>query len=53
MCNEVAVMYTGRIVEQTSRVRLFTNPLHPYTKALSVLRAVGRSDARTPVPTGS
>ena len=34
MCNEVAVMYTGRIVEQTSRVRLFTNPLHPYTKAL-------------------
>ena len=34
MCNEVAVMYTGRIVEHTSRVRLFTNPLHPYTKAL-------------------
>jgi len=34
MCNEVAVMYTGRIVEQASRVRLFTRPLHPYTKAL-------------------
>ncbi|MGI9335316.1 MAG: ABC transporter ATP-binding protein, partial [Gammaproteobacteria bacterium] len=34
MCNEVAVMYTGRIVEQASRVRLFTDPLHPYTKAL-------------------
>jgi len=34
MCNEVAVMYTGRVVEQAPRVRLFTNPLHPYTKAL-------------------
>lgn len=34
MCNEVAVMYTGRIVEQASRVRLFTRPLHPYTNAL-------------------
>ncbi len=34
MCNEVAVMYTGRIVEQASRVRLFTGPLHPYTMAL-------------------
>ena len=34
MCNEVAVMHTGRIVEQTSRVRLFTHSLHPCTKAL-------------------
>ena len=48
MCNEVAVMYTGRIVEQASRVRLFTRPLHPYTKALlsSVPSADPNRDSR-------
>jgi len=34
ICDEVAVMYLGQIVEQTDRVTLFTNPRHPYTKAL-------------------
>ncbi len=34
ICDEIAVMYLGQIVEQASRVGLFTNPLHPYTKAL-------------------
>ena len=34
MCDEIAVMYVGQIVEQTDRISLFQNPLHPYTKGL-------------------
>lgn len=34
MADEVAVMYLGRIVEQTDVQSLFFNPLHPYTRAL-------------------
>ena len=34
MCDEIAVIYVGQIVEQTDRISLFQNPLHPYTKEL-------------------
>ena len=34
MCDEIAVIYVGQIVEQTDRISLFQNPLHPYTKGL-------------------
>ncbi|NYT82981.1 ATP-binding cassette domain-containing protein [Alcaligenaceae bacterium] len=34
ICDEVAVMYLGRIVEQGKPQDLFSNPAHPYTQAL-------------------
>ena len=34
MCDRVAVMYAGEIVEQTSVTNLFEDPKHPYTQGL-------------------
>ncbi|RKX84758.1 MAG: ABC transporter ATP-binding protein [Spirochaetes bacterium] len=33
-CDNVVVMYAGKIMEKASKMDLFNNPMHPYSKAL-------------------
>jgi len=44
MCQRVAVMYAGRVMEYTDVHRLFGKPAHPYTEAL--LRSLPRLGAK-------
>jgi peptide/nickel transport system ATP-binding protein len=44
MCDDVVVMYLGKVVEQASVEDIFYNPKHPYTIAL--LRSIPRFGSR-------
>ncbi len=48
MCDRVAVMYLGRIVETGDSKTIYANPQHPYTRGLmgSVHKIGGRKDER-------
>ena len=47
ICDDIAVMYLGQIVERAPRRAFFANPLHPYSVALmSAVPTVGGGRAR-------
>jgi len=50
ICDRVAVMYAGRVVELAETEQLFQNPRHPYTRAL--LSAVPELDPDVPMQFG-
>jgi oligopeptide transport system ATP-binding protein len=45
LCDRVAVMYLGKVVELADRTDLFEHPCHPYTKALLPLCPIPDPDA--------
>ena len=49
MCDRVAVMYAGEIVEEADADDLFERPLHPYTAALMSSVPTGESIREKPI----
>jgi len=54
MCDHVAVMYAGTVVEHAPNQQLFLNPKHPYTQGLlEAIPIVGRAKKRLAVIPGT
>ena len=52
-CDEVAIMYAGRIVEQGPVAEIFAHPAHPYTEGLlKALPRLGTTAERLPLIPG-
>ena len=52
MCDRVAIMYAGRIVEEAPVFEIFKNPKHPYTRALlkAVINPLTKIDRLESIP---
>ncbi|MDO8490619.1 MAG: ABC transporter ATP-binding protein [Dehalococcoidia bacterium] len=49
ICDDIAVMYAGRIVEMAPAMELLTRPMHPYTEALmKCLPSLDKNVSRLP-----
>jgi peptide/nickel transport system ATP-binding protein len=46
ICDRIVVMYLGRVVEVSSKDRLFAHPKHPYTRALLAATPASHPDQR-------
>jgi oligopeptide/dipeptide ABC transporter ATP-binding protein len=54
MCDRVAVMYAGEIIERTDTLSLFRSPRHPYTQGLiGAIPALGQTQDQLAVIPGS
>jgi oligopeptide/dipeptide ABC transporter ATP-binding protein len=51
LCDDVAVLYLGRVVENGPAAELFRTPFHPYTRALLAAVPVADPGARRPPAT--
>lgn len=51
LCDQVAVMYAGKVIEAGDVRTIFSNPRHPYTLGLlNSIPTPGRKTALTPIP---
>ena len=51
VCDRIAVMYAGRIVEIAETKKIFKNPLHPYTRGLiKAVPKLGKNEPLSFVP---